>query len=147
METTEMSRVVTAARIESLEDLWAARPGLLAAADVRAVDVSNAMVDTGLMSLAVPTSLIQRLGLTQRGERPSVTSGGMHIAKKFDAVRLTIMGRDCTIDVVEVPDPVPVLIGQVPLELLDFVVDPKNQCLIGNPEHGGEQIIELYEIN
>jgi hypothetical protein len=36
------------------------------------------------------------------------------------------------------------LIGQVPLELLDFVVDPRGQRLIGNPEHGGEHIIELY---
>lgn len=38
----------------------------------------------------------------------------------------------------------PVLIGQVPLELLDFVVDPKTQRLIGNPAHGGEQTYEMY---
>jgi hypothetical protein len=37
-----------------------------------------------------------------------------------------------------------VLIGQVPLELLDFVVDPRGQKLIGNPEHGGEQMIEIF---
>jgi hypothetical protein len=37
-----------------------------------------------------------------------------------------------------------VLIGQVPLEMLDFVVDPQSQRLIGNPEHGGEQMLELY---
>jgi hypothetical protein len=45
---------------------------------------------------------------------------------------------------VGVPDDCPVLIGQVPLELLDFVVDPGGQRLIGNPAHGGEHIIELY---
>ena len=38
----------------------------------------------------------------------------------------------------------PVLIGQIPLELLDWVVDPKGQRLIGNPEHGGEQIMEVF---
>ena len=37
----------------------------------------------------------------------------------------------------------PLLIGQVPLELLDFVVDPVGQKLIGNPDHGGEQMIDL----
>jgi hypothetical protein len=37
-----------------------------------------------------------------------------------------------------------VLIGQVPLELLDFVVDPRAQKLIGNPAHGGEQMLEMY---
>ena len=144
METTQMGRVVTAAKIENIQDLWAAERGLLNGVDARVVEVTNALVDTGAMSLALPTSVIDRLGLQQRGTRPSMTASGPRLAKKYDAVRLTIMGRDCTVDVVEVPDPVPVLIGQVPLELLDFVVDPKNQCLIGNPEHGGEQIIELY---
>ena len=55
-----------------------------------------------------------------------------------------IQGRDCDLDVMEVPDGVPVLVGQVPLELLDFVVDPINQRLIGNPDHGGEQVLEMY---
>lgn len=57
---------------------------------------------------------------------------------------MTIQGRDCPCDVVEVPDDCPVLVGQVPLELMDFVVDPVNQRLIGNPAHGGEQIVDLY---
>ena len=144
METKEMGRVVTAARIENLQDLWATERGLLKAENARAVEVANALVDTGAMALALPTSLINQLGLQQCGTRPSMIASGPRLAKKYDAVRLTIMGRDCTVDVVEVPDPVPVLIGQVPLELLDFVVDPKNQCLVGNPEHGGEQIIEMY---
>jgi hypothetical protein len=37
-----------------------------------------------------------------------------------------------------------VLIGQIPLERLDFVVDPQGNRLIGNPAHGGEHIIEAY---
>ena len=47
-------------------------------------------------------------------------------------------------DVIEVPDGVPTLIGQIPLEALDFVVDPKNRVLIGNPAHGGQWMYELY---
>jgi hypothetical protein len=42
------------------------------------------------------------------------------------------------------PDDVPVLVGQVPLELLDFVVDLGQRALVGNPAHGGQQVIELY---
>jgi hypothetical protein len=60
----------------------------------------------------------------------------------YTAVRLTIQGRDCLSDVAEIPDEFSVVIGQVPLELLDFIVDPKRQQLIGNPEHGGEHMIE-----
>jgi hypothetical protein len=45
--------------------------------------------------------------------------------------------------VVVVGDELPVIIGQVPLELMDWVVDPKGQRLVGNPEHGGEQMIDI----
>ena len=44
----------------------------------------------------------------------------------------------------EVPDSVPVLIGQLPLERLDYVVDPVGKRLIGNPAHNGEFTIDAY---
>jgi hypothetical protein len=53
------------------------------------------------------------------------------------------MDRFCTVDVTEVPDDVPPLIGQIPLEMLDLVVDLRNRRLIGNPEHSGERVLEL----
>ena len=62
----------------------------------------------------------------------------------YGAVRLTIQGRDCLSDVIGIPDDCPMLIGQVPLELLDFVVDPVGRRLIGNPAHGGEHILDMF---
>ena len=73
-----------------------------------------------------------------------ITSSGESETAVYEVVRLTIHGRDCTVDVMEVPDSVPPLVGQVPLELLDFVVDPDGQRLIGNPAHGGEHIVEMF---
>ncbi len=61
----------------------------------------------------------------------------------YRAVRITIQGRDCISDVGEIPDEFSVMIGQAPLELMDWVVDPKGRRLIGNPEHGGVQMIEI----
>jgi hypothetical protein len=61
----------------------------------------------------------------------------------YQTVRLTIQGRDCHCDVGAIPDRFRVIIGQVPLELLDWVVDPKGQRLIGNPEHGGEHMMDV----
>ncbi len=54
------------------------------------------------------------------------------------------MGRHENFDVVEVPEDVPNLLGQVPLEVLDFVVDSRGQALVPNPAHGGEQMTEEY---
>jgi len=71
------------------------------------------------------------------------TSRGPADADVYSAVWLTIQGRSCTLDVMEVPDTVPPLVGQLPLEHLDFVVDPVRQRIIGNPEHGGEQMYDL----
>ena len=47
-------------------------------------------------------------------------------ANVYEAVRLTIQDRSCTMDVLEVPDTVPVLIGQIPLEHLDLVIDMRS---------------------
>jgi len=47
-------------------------------------------------------------------------------------------------DVMELPDTVPVLTGQLPLNHPDFVVDLRSRTLVGNPAHGGKHVYELY---
>jgi predicted aspartyl protease len=144
METETMGRVLTEATIENVGDLWNVKTGMRAADQVRRVTVSDALVDTGATMLSMPTRLIHELGLTEQYRKKVRSSVGLAEAAVFDAVRLTIQGRSCTMDVMEVPDSVPVLIGQLPLEQLDFVIDPRSRTLIGNPEHGGEHMFELY---
>jgi hypothetical protein len=94
--------------------------------------------------LSMPKRLIEQLGLIPLRTRPVRTSAGLRVAQVYGTVRLTIQGRDCPSDVAEVPDDCPTLVGQVPLEVMDFVVDPVGQRLIGNPAHGGEQMYEQY---
>ena len=60
------------------------------------------------------------------------------------ARRRLLKDNDLGLDVMEVPDDVPVLVGQLPLEQLDVVIDLRSRTLIGNPAHGGEHIFELY---
>jgi predicted aspartyl protease len=144
METDVMGRVLTEATIENIEDLWAVKRGLLPPEQVRRIDVSDALVDTGATLLSLPTRLIRQLGLSKNSSKRVTSSIGIAEADVYQAVRLTILGRDCTMDVMEVPDTVPVLIGQLPLEHLDLVVDLRNRSLIGNPAHGGEHVYELY---
>jgi predicted aspartyl protease len=139
-----MGRVVVEATVENIDDLVLARNGHIAETEVRSINVSNALVDTGATMLALPKRLIDELGLYSFYEKEAMSSRGLGKVNVFGPVRLTIQDRTCNVDVVQLPDEVPALIGQVPLELMDWVVDPKNQRLIGNPAHGGEQIIELY---
>ncbi len=139
-----MGRVVVAAKIENLGDLYMVEKGLLAADQVHRIEVSDALVDTGATALSMPKTLVDQLGLLPFRSRVARTSAGLVTFRVYGGARLTVQGRECQVDVVELPDNSPVLIGQVPLELLDFVVDPANQRLIGNPAHGGEQMLEMY---
>ncbi len=139
-----MGKVLVTARVENAGDLFAADQGQIAPGDVRAVEVTDALVDTGATGLSMPQSLLGTLGLKYLRTRKAQSSAGPIDVRVFGTARLTIQGRDCPVDVTELPDGCPVLIGQIPLEAMDFVVDMPSRQVIGNPAHGGEHIIELY---
>src|SRR5262245_26170107 len=109
METETMGRVLTEATIENWGELWAVERGLLSADQVRRIIVPDALVDTGATLLSLPTRLIRQLGLKECYKKQVRSSLGLSEAAVYDAVRLTIQGRSCTMDVMEVPDDVPVL--------------------------------------
>jgi clan AA aspartic protease len=139
-----MGRVAVTAKIESLSDLFKVNEGSLSAEAVRTVEVTDALVDTGATYLCLPPRIISQLGLRPVRKRRIRTAGGPTDVSVYEPVRLTVQGRDCTIEVASIAEDCPVLIGQIPLEIMDFVVDPKGQRLIGNPEHGGEWMGEIF---
>jgi predicted aspartyl protease len=144
METETMGKVVVTARIENVEDLYSVKKGLLSDDQVRRIEVHDAVVDTGATMLLLPKRMIAALGLEPFRTRPSRGLGGAFPLALYGPVLLTIQGRDCHVDVGEIGDEYPILVGQVPLELLDWVVDTKGRRLIGNPEHGGEWVLEAF---
>jgi predicted aspartyl protease len=140
-----MGRVLVTAKLENLEDLFDASRGRRQAGEVRTVSVSDALVDTGCTSVAMPKKMIDQLGLTKPVRVRNIrTTRGSVPSNVYGPVKLTIQGRDCLVDVAEIDDGCPLLIGQVPLELLDFVVDSQGRKLIGNPEHGGEWMHDVF---
>ena len=138
-----MGRVLATATIYNLGDLIEVERGRLIPTDVRRVVVNDALVDTGATTLSMPRSLMDQIGLTKQYEKRAMTAAGERIMNVFGTARVVIMGRDCVTDVLEVPEGNPVLIGQIPLEMMDWVVDVLGRRLIGNPAHGGEQILEV----
>ncbi len=143
METATMGKVVVKAKIENINDALNAKAGIVTPDKVRSVEVDDALVDTGAKFLSLPSRLIRQLGLSHVQTRQAITSIGIVPCEIYGPVRLTIEGRQGTIDVAEVSDDCPVLIGYFPLELLDFVVDPVNRKVIGRPEHGGQWVLDL----
>src|SRR2546426_7990726 len=85
---------------------------------------TEALVDTGATRLYLKSSVIKALGLKKTGAVDSKTTNGVRRRAVYQPVRMDLMGRNGTFEVVEVDDSVPNLLGQIPLEYLDFIVDP-----------------------
>ena len=101
----------------------------------RAVEV-EALVDTGAVMLYLCASHVKALGLRPVRKLVSRTMANVSVERVvYSPVDLEIQGRSATMEVVELPDSLPNIVGQIPLERLDWVVDPRHQKLIPNPEH------------
>ena len=139
-----MGRVLVAVTIENQYDLVRVAEGELSADRVRSVQIPEALVDTGAMYLSLPKRLIEQLGLRPERQKRMQTTNGSITRTIYGVAKLKIRDRSAAVEVAELPDDCPVLIGQLPLEAMDWVVDCANQQLIGNPAHGGEEMYESY---
>ena len=139
---SSMGKVIVTMKLTNQGDL-VLREHKLLKGKPRTVE-AEALVDTGATRLYLQTSLIKQLGLRREKEVQSKTTNGVRRRAVYSPVKLEVMGRDGIFEVVEVDDDVPNLLGQIPLEYLDFVVNPKGQKLIPNPEHGDKQMSEEY---
>src|SRR5438034_7548597 len=137
-----MGRVVVTIKLTNYGDLYV-REMNLSKRKPRSVQVRT-LVDSGATRLCLKPSVIRKLGLRKIDTVRSRTTNGDAIRFKYSPVQLELMGRKENFDVIEIPESVPNLLGQVPLEVLDLVVDSKSQKLIGNPEHGGDQMSEEF---
>jgi predicted aspartyl protease len=122
MEILTMGKVVVAAKIENQEDVTLVERGISSPDQVRSVEVADALVDTGATMISLPKRLIAQLGLRKIRSRTAKTTAGIVTFNIYSQVKLTVQERECLSQVAEIPDECPVLIGQIPLELLDFVV-------------------------
>lgn len=143
MGAADVGRVLTEATVFNANEHAEMRMGKRPLEQVRKVEIKEAVVDSGATALSMPRSLIDQLGLVKQYEKRAMTAVGLQTFNVYGPARLVIMGREAPTDVIEVPEGTPVLVGQIPLEWMDWVIDLRNQKLIGNPAHGGEQILEL----
>ena len=97
---------------------------------------ADALVDAGAVRFYLQASLVRQLGLRPVRKVTSRTRADVSVERTvYSPVDLEIQGRAGTFEVVEVPDSLPNIVGQIPLEQLDWVVDPRGRKLIPNPEH------------
>lgn len=143
--TSFMGRVTCEARVENAIDAVQAQQGKIAPSEVRAVTITDALVDTGATTLGLPAAMLRQLGLDKPvSSKRSRNTTGEYEVKMYGPVRLWILGRDIALDAMEVADGCPVLIGQIPLEHMQLVVDMANHRIAKSPANGGEWILDMF---
>ena len=131
---SKMGKVWVDLEVSNEFDEVNASEGRLSLDKVRKVQV-KALVDTGATMLMLPSELIQKLGLrVKRKVKSRLADGKLHDRLVYGTATLRVQRRDVTVEIVEGQPGVPALLGQIPLEGLDLLVDSKNQRLIPNPE-------------
>ena len=117
--------------LENARDKGKAQEGLIKAEDVRAVTV-QAVVDTGAMSLVIDEELRQKLGLTIQGEKNALVANGQRVnCKVTEAVEVHLKNRISILSAVVIPGAKKILLGAIPLEDMDLIVNPVTQELVG----------------
>ena len=105
----------------------------------------DALVDTGAVRFYLRASIVKQLGLRPVNKIISRTMADVTVERTvYSPVDLQIQGRSGTFDVVEVPDSLPNIVGQIPLEHLDWVVDLRNRRLIPNPDHKNGELCDDF---
>lgn len=119
--------------------------GVLAAEAVRSETIT-ALVDTGATTLALPADVVDRLGLARQGGRLIRYADGRREEIPWVSVRLEILGRETVCEALVLPVGTTPLIGQVPLETLDLIVDPKSRELRVNPASPDLPLLDLLRV-
>ncbi len=138
-----MGKIMTKLKLTNHWDLENTRKGLVPSDRIRSVEV-EALIDTGATMLVLPADVVGRLGLAEEGRRKvRYADGRVAEVPWVGGVRLEILGREMTCDaLVEAAGTVP-LVGHIPLEALDLVVDPKTREARVNPASPDAPLLDL----
>lgn len=138
----KMGRTFVDVEVENFKDLEDRRAAGNGHIKVRTLKV-HALVDTGSALLCLPAAAIRKLGLHRNRSTTVRTANGVVERGIYQAVQITILGRQCLAEVMEIPEDVPPLLGFIPLESLDLVINPKSNQVTHNPENGGKYTLDL----
>ncbi|MFQ6114490.1 MAG: aspartyl protease family protein [bacterium] len=140
-----MRRIAVKIKVENLMDVLLAERGELSPEQIRSIEI-DALVDTGATLLCLPSKTIADLGLSLLGTRTATTARGSIEQRVFRGAQLSIMRRTCTVDIMELQDGIPALVGYIPLENLDLQPDVQNRTLVPSRGSGNKMVMDLFLI-
>jgi len=133
-----MGNVYAEITVTNKEDMTRAKDGTIAEKDIRSVTVT-ALVDTGATLLVINEELCRQLGLgIVRTQTVRLAGGAKGMCKITEPVQIKWKDRDVSVNAVVLAEGDP-LLGVVPLEIMDLIVDPVRRELVG--AHGDQPVL------
>jgi len=105
----------------------AARP------EVEEID-ARALVDSGAMDLCIPEPIARQLKLQPVEKRTVTVADGRRSEVDYvGPIKVEVFGRHAFTGAMVMGDRV--LLGAIPMQAMDVIIDPRREQLIPNPEH------------
>ena len=136
-----MGTVYATITIKNQFDVSFAEKGLKNEEDIRQATV-EAVVDTGAPTLCITEELRSQLGLKVIGEKPvSMANGTYELLKRLEGVELHWKDRYMICHPYALSGGNEILLGAIPLEDMDLIVDPLKGELVG--AHGDREAYKM----
>jgi clan AA aspartic protease len=124
-------------------DVGMAESGLIKPEEVRKVEV-RALVDTGSSYMTINESIQTQLGLQIIGSIPCELADGKIIqANLTRAVTIRFSNREIDTNALVLPGITQPLLGAIPMQAMDTVIDMKGEKLIVHPDHPYKALLML----
>jgi clan AA aspartic protease len=133
-----MGTVYAEITLKNAGDSVRVQEGLITEKEIRTATV-QALVDTGCGSLVISEEVRGKLGLSIKGLRSStLANGARQVCQVTEPVEIHWKNRDTTCPAIVLPGVQDVLLGAIPLEDMDLIINPAQRELIG--AHGDEVV-------
>ena len=104
----------------------------------------EALVNTGAMMRSLPQDIVDELGLKKvKDVTVRYANNKTETKTMYRVVTVEINGREGDFDVIAEVEGAQVLLGQIPLEQLDLIVDPVARRLLPNPRSPDVQMVDM----
>jgi len=128
--------------LENVVDRGLFNRGFIKEEKIRTLTV-QAMPDTGAWTLVINENIREKLGLTIEGQTVSSLADGKTASYSLtESVKIKWKDRDISLPALVIPDAKDILLGALPLEGMDLIVDPVRKRLAG--AHGDQPLHVLY---
>jgi clan AA aspartic protease len=133
-----MGIVRTEITLKNAYDIYRVQDGVIKEPEIRRTTI-DALADTGSWTLVINETIREKLGLSiTRTDSGTLADGTRSVYNVAGPLEVTWKDRSTICEALVLPDAEDVLLGAIPLEAMDLIINPRTEEVVG--AHG-DQIV------